>query len=574
MSYNYRLYVESNNVFLSLYCVATYLQIACDLRMQSQRKLPGHHHPAAPLGHILPRRDHPAAPLCPVYVGHNLPEAISLCVLLRHFQEHNFWPDREQSTIIDTPGKRHGKLFFSDSDAADCAIAVVNGTKIGSFTIIVEHWESRVKQPLSRARSVPIKLSNCHHTISKVELGSMVCDIDPTASVVFHQTELTKPNWAHINCVDCSSADKVVNRLHGTIIHGLPLSVKVVGNNQHGSTSSINQPIPSTPALQPAPVRPTSGTPLFVSVKVSYLPKSATEDDIRRRLWRISSDVSVKVRDVADQKFNYAYINCSDKIVADEVVHCLNGRSVDDNKLRAKIVEQPPPKSVLPVEPPKVQKSFDVPREWEGDLETFSLKEVPSDSADFSKVLLLMQKTMPTVRISKLERIQNKWLWNRYSQHCDEIKEKNGGVLMEKELFHGTGVNDPQLIYKGEEGFDMRFCNTGMWGRGIYFTASAKYSDRYAFTSRGGGIAGSRQMFLARVNIGETHECRPDRNLTMPPMKPSQASTSSSVQFSLVRYDSVTGITSGSQVYIVYDNRKAYPLYLITYTLALPSFLF
>ena len=123
------------------------LQVTTDamLRLRSQPK--------------LPRRDHPAAPLCPVYVGHNLPKVISICVLLRHFQEHKFWPDKEQSTIIDTPGKRHGKLFFSDSDTADCAIAVVNGTKIGSVTVAVEHWESRVKQPLSRARSVPLEVA-------------------------------------------------------------------------------------------------------------------------------------------------------------------------------------------------------------------------------------------------------------------------------------------------------------------------------------------------------------------------------------------------------------------------------
>ena len=79
-------------------------------------------------------------------------------------------------------------------------------------------------------------------------------------------------------------------------------------------------------------------------------------------------------------------------------------------------------------------------------------------------------------------------------------------------------------------------------------------------------------MFLARVNIGETYACGPDRTLIMPPVKPSQASTSTSVQFSVVRYDSVTGVTKDSQVYIVYDNRKAYPLYLITYTLAPSSF--
>ena len=440
------------------------LQVTTDamLRLRSQPQLPGRHHPAAPL--------------FPVYVGHNLPDAISLHVLLRHFQEHSFWADTKQSTIIDTPGKRHGKLFFSDSDTADCAIAVVNGTKIGSFTVVVEHWESRVKQPLSRARSVPLevaaKLSNCHHAIPKEKLESMVREIDPTASVVFHQTELTKPNWAHINCVDHSSADKVVTRLHGTIIHGLPLSVKLVGNNQRSSASSINRPIPSTPALQPAAVRPTSGIGFSATVKVSYIPKSETEDDILRLLSR-KSEVSVKVRDVADQKFNYAYVNCTSKDVAEEVVRCLDGKSVGSNSLRAKIVEQPPPKSVLPAEPPKLQTSFDVPREWEGDLETFSMKEVPPDSAEFNKVLLLMQKTMSSVRISRLERIQNRWLWNRYSQHCDEIKEKNGGMLMEKELFHGTGANDPQLIYKGEEGFDMRFCVKGMWGRGSYFAANA-----------------------------------------------------------------------------------------------------
>ena len=513
-------------------------------------------------------------PLFPVYVGHNLPDAITLCVLLRHFAEHNFRPDKEQSTIIDKPGKRHGKVFFNDPDVADCAIAVVNGTKIDSFTVVVEHWESRVKQPLSGSRSVPLKLSNCHHTIPKEQLESMVHEIAPTARVVFHQTELTKPNWAHINCVDRSSADKVVTRLHGMFIHGLPLSVKVVGNDKHGIASSSHVPTSSTPSMQPAAVRSMSGKEFFASVKVSYLSKSATEDDILRRLQR-TSGVSVKVRDAADQKFNYAYVNCTDRKVAEEVVHCLNGRSVGGNNLRAKIVEQASPRSVPPaVEPPKLQKSFDVPREWEGDLESFSLKDVPAESTEFKKMLLLMQQTMPSVKITKLERIQNKWLWNRYSQHCDEIKKKNGGVLMEEELFHGTRGNDPELIYKGEEGFDMRFSHAGMWGRGSYFAANAIYSHHYAYATRNSSKVGCRQMFLARVNIGETYECRPDSTLTMPPVKPSSQPTSSFVPFSVVRYDSVTGETNGSRVFVVYDNRKAYPLYLITYTYCHSSFIF
>lgn len=31
------------------------------------------------------------------------------------------------------------------------------------------------------------------------------------------------------------------------------------------------------------------------------------------------------------------------------------------------------------------------------------------------------------------------------------------------------------------------------------------------------------------------------------------------------RYDSVKGFTNGSDVYMVYSNKKAYPSYLITY---------
>ena len=530
------------------------LQIATDAMLR-QRSLPKQHR-------------HQLAPLVPVYVGHNLPDTITLHVLLRHFEAHNFLPDTEESTIIDKPGKRHGKLFFHDFDAADRAIAGMNGTKIASFAIVVEHWESRVKQPLSRSRGVVVKVSNCHYSFPREKLQFMVHAIAPTSEMVFHETELTKPNWAHINCEDLSSADKVVTSLHGTFIHDLPLSAKVVRNGKQDVVASIHQPILSPPPLQP--VRPASGIAFFASVKVLYIPKSVTEDDILRLLSR-TSEVSVKVRAVADQKFNYAYVNCTDRKVADMVVHCLNGRSVGGNRLRAKIVEQPGASSVLPVESPKQQKSFDKPREWEGDLETFSLKDVPPDSAEFKKVLLLMQNTIPSVKILKLERIQNKWLWNKYSQHCDEIKEKNGGVLMEKELFHGTSANDPQQVYNGEEGFDMRFCTKGMWGRGSYFAASAMYSHQYAYTPRGNYPGGSRQMFLARVNIGETHECPPDCTLTMPPARPlSEACSSSSMQFSVIRYDSVTGVTgiSGSRVYIIYDNRKAYPLYLITYTFA------
>ena len=197
------------------------------------------------------------------------------------------------------------------------------------------------------------------------------------------------------------------------------------------------------------------------------------------------------------------------------------------------------------------------PPEWVDDNSPVPLKPVNSSSTEFSKVLSLMQRTMPNIRITKLERIQNEWLWTRYSQHRELIKKKNQGTAQELDLFHGTRSNPPDCIYTGEEGFDMRFSAKGMWGMGNYFAVNASYSHGYAYST-----GGARQMFLVKVLVGATFDCPSNSTLRMPPEKPSKTTS----MFGVERYDSVSGTTGGSKVYIIYDNFKAYPFYLITYT--------
>jgi len=51
-------------------------------------------------------------------------------------------------------------------------------------------------------------------------------------------------------------------------------------------------------------------------------------------------------------------------------------------------------------------------------------------------------------------------------------------------------------------------------------------------------------------------------SLRIPPVRPSK---SKDVNFAVERYDSVGGFTNGSNVFIVFDNNKAYPAFLITY---------
>jgi hypothetical protein len=81
------------------------------------------------------------------------------------------------------------------------------------------------------------------------------------------------------------------------------------------------------------------------------------------------------------------------------------------------------------------------------------------------------------------------------------------------------------LIYDGEEGFDMRFSASGMWGQGVYFAVNASYSNGYAFTT----TTGTKQMFYAKVQVGKYKRLASDTSLRMPPL----------IEGTQLRYDSV-----------------------------------
>lgn len=202
--------------------------------------------------------------------------------------------------------------------------------------------------------------------------------------------------------------------------------------------------------------------------------------------------------------------------------------------------------------------NLETPREWDPQTENVAIKEVPIGSPEWKRVAQLVLETLPQVDVMKIERIQNRYLWEKYIFHARRMTEKNKGVINEKELFHGTSGTLPEKIYADEEeGFDMRFSRSGMWGQGNYFAEKASYSDNYAYQHPNG----TKQFFLAKVLTGDSTELKSDTKLRMPPLKNGN-----------VRYDTVNGITHGCRVYISYSNDKAYPLYLITYMYLLIQF--
>ena len=190
--------------------------------------------------------------------------------------------------------------------------------------------------------------------------------------------------------------------------------------------------------------------------------------------------------------------------------------------------------------------------------ENCALFPVRRGTPEFNAVRDNMAKTMPDAdnQIVKVERIQNRPLWDYYCMRRRRMTKLAGGRdLAEESVWHGTSVHDPALIFRDEQdGFMMQHCVQGMWGRGLYFAENASYSQKYSH-GLSGKDANERSFLLAKLLVGDSVHIMPnDNSLLMCPDKPDGG-----------RYDTVTGETRGSKVFIIYENGRAYPEYLVTF---------
>ena len=221
------------------------------------------------------------------------------------------------------------------------------------------------------------------------------------------------------------------------------------------------------------------------------------------------------------------------------------------------------------------------PKHWNPHTanEMCRLVSLQPTSPEYLDVVNKFKSTLPTAVIVKIERIQNTWLWTRYQQDKQRIVQKSTTGANEVFVYHGTRTTNPMSVYKGAQGFDFRFSSQGMWGNANYFAVNASYSHSYAHTLGDG----SNQMFSVRICAGDVIDLPPNGSLRLPPPKPQAASLAQSTQLGFLLptppttqdavapqfandpYDTVSGFTSGSKVYMIYENGRAYPEYLITY---------
>eukprot|EP01044_Picomonas_judraskeda_P013135 COSAG03_NODE_1955_length_3303_cov_2.141386_2_plen_481_part_00 len=241
---------------------------------------------------------------------------------------------------------------------------------------------------------------------------------------------------------------------------------------------------------------------------------------------------------------------------------------------------------------------FPPPDEWEvtsgqGNL---TLIDVKTGTAEWTAV----EQSFSTAKdrgktMVKVERIQNVHLWNFFAGQKVRLAAIRGQPLAETLLWHGTGRNDPKLVFNGESGFDTRFSSKGLFGTGTYFAVNASYSASPAYSHATGD--GSYTFILARVLTGNAFEMTPFTSHkpfpNMPPRTPFSEEISPQyynvaaggrgggaamaagmepepepehgIGVEGARFDSITGKTGGSDVFITHENGRAYPAYCVTF---------
>lgn len=166
----------------------------------------------------------------------------------------------------------------------------------------------------------------------------------------------------------------------------------------------------------------------------------------------------------------------------------------------------------------------------------------------------MLLRSISHAKIQWVHRVQNKAQWRQYADKRSRMSARNRGIVNEFYLFHGSpNFTD---ICQSEEGFDMRLANSGLWGKANYFSETAKYSDTYAFKD---GATSCHVLIIALVLTGISYASASYNSLVAPP---NMAATGNGVN---QKYDSVTGMTGQTKVYMTYSNDLAYPAYLICY---------
>ncbi|XP_009696676.1 PREDICTED: poly [ADP-ribose] polymerase 14-like [Cariama cristata] len=220
--------------------------------------------------------------------------------------------------------------------------------------------------------------------------------------------------------------------------------------------------------------------------------------------------------------------------------------AVDDHGKRTPIIR---------VDKSEDQESTVLPATWD-DMQNQRLKivELKPETKEYRDVQERFQKTCQSLKIEKIERVQNPFFWKAYQIKKRDMDNKNGNRNNERLLFHGTSKESLTLI--NNNGFNRSYAgmHAANFGNGTYFAVNASYSASDTYSKP--DASGKKYMYLARVLVGEY-----SRGIKGS-ITPAPKNASNSIDL----FDSSTDNVNQPSMFIIFNDIQAYPEYLITFT--------
>ncbi|XP_076008754.1 protein mono-ADP-ribosyltransferase PARP12 [Genypterus blacodes] len=201
---------------------------------------------------------------------------------------------------------------------------------------------------------------------------------------------------------------------------------------------------------------------------------------------------------------------------------------------------------------PQPQSSFmTLPTHWDKTQipeKGHKLVSLQRSSTEYEEIESLFLNTMRGFDIIKIQRIQNKALWEIFQWQKDQMKKNSGRNVAEKKLFHGTDSAHVDAICHNN--FDWRICGVHgtLYGNGSYFASNAKYSHSYT------GDSDVRSMFVSRVLVGDFTTGSPAYR--RPPSKDGGDK---------FFYDSCVDDVLNPSIFVVFEKHQIYPEFLLKY---------
>ena len=176
-------------------------------------------------------------------------------------------------------------------------------------------------------------------------------------------------------------------------------------------------------------------------------------------------------------------------------------------------------------------------------LKTLDLNKSPGKD-----VVDNFKKTVRNKKVIKVEGVQNQMLYDDYYNAKIKLTKLIGeNKLNERDVFHGTRSMDiMKFVYT--EGFRKEFNKSAAVGKGTYFARDASYSaSSYAAKHKG-----LLCIFQCKVIMGEWYKGDSKYQLTTWPKKSNG-----------LIYDSLVNNTNNPSVFVIHDNVRAYPMFII-----------